>query len=85
MSDIIKFFQKGSKKSDLSNKSETEQYPKKIREGSLDYSQISETSNIPDDIFTESLNSLDCVVILFNCRKNIKCKMREILFLSKRQ
>ena len=59
MSDIIKFFQRGSKKSDLSNKSETEQYPKKIREGSLDYSQISETSDIPDDILTEGLNSFD--------------------------
>lgn len=84
MSDIIKFFQRGSKKSDLSNKSETEQYPKKIRKGSLDNSQTSEASNIRDDIFTESLNSLDCVVILFNCQKNIKCKMREMLFSSKK-
>ena len=56
---MIKFFQRESKKSDLSNKSETEKYPKKIREGSLDYSQISETSDIPDDILTEGLNSLD--------------------------
>ena len=59
MSDIIKFFQRESKKSDFSNKSETEKYPKKIREGSLDYSQISETSDIPDDLLTEGLNSLD--------------------------
>ena len=46
MSDILKFFQRGKKKRDLSGKSETEEDPKKVREGSLDCSQISQTSDI---------------------------------------
>ena len=71
MSNITRFFQKGTKKRDLSDKSEIEEDPKKVREGSLDFSQISQTSDIPDDIFTKSLNSADCVAILFNCLKNL--------------
>ena len=78
MSDITKFFQRGTKKRDLSNKSETGEDPKKVREGSLDCSQISQTSDIPDDIFTKTLNSADCVAILFNCLKNLESKMKEI-------
>ena len=78
MSDITKFFQRGIKKHDLSDKSETGEDPKKVSEGSLDCSQISQTSEIPDDIFTKSLNSPDCVAILFNCLKNLESKMREI-------
>ena len=53
LSDITKFFQRGTKKRDLSAKSETGEDPKKIRERSLDCSQISQTSDIPYDIFTE--------------------------------
>ena len=83
MSEITKFFQRGTKKRDLSDKSETGEDPKKVREGSLDCSQISQTSDIPDDIFTESLNSPDCVAILFNCLKNLESKMREISVSSK--
>ena len=48
MSDITKFFQKGTKKRDLSDKFETGEDPKKVREGSLNCSQISQTSDIPD-------------------------------------
>ena len=67
----------------MSDKSETgETGPKKIREGSLDCSQICQTSDIPDDIFTESLNSSDCVAILLNCLKNLGCTMKEILLSS---
>ena len=83
MSDITKFFQRGTKKHDLSNKSETGEDPKKVGEGSLDCSQINQTSDIPDDIFTKSLNSPDCVAILFNCLKNLESKMREISVSSK--
>ena len=50
MSNITKFFQRGTKKHDLSDKSETGEDSKKVREGSLDHSQISQTSDIPDDI-----------------------------------
>ena len=81
--DVTKSFQRGTKKSDLSDKFETVEHPKKIREGNLDYIQISQTSHIPDDLFTESLNSPDCVAILFNCLKNLECKIRETLISSK--
>ena len=57
--------------------------PKKIRESSLYCSQISQKSEKPDDLFTESLNFPDCVAILFNCLENPECKMREILVSSK--
>ena len=83
MSDITKFFQRGTKKRDLSDKSETGEDPKKVREGSLDCSQISQTSDIPDDIFNDILNSPDCVAILFNCLKNLESKMKEIPVSSK--
>ena len=74
MSDITKFFQRGTKKRDLSDKSETGEDTKKVREGSVDCSQISQASDIPDDIFTKSLNSPDCVAIFFNCLKNLESK-----------
>ena len=83
MSNITNVFQRGTKKRDLSDKSETREDPKKVREGSLDCSQISQTSDILDDIFTESLNSPDIVEILFNCLKNLESKMREISVSSK--
>ena len=63
MSVITKLFNRRTKKRDLSKKSKTGEDPKKVREGSLDCSQISQTSDIPDDIFTESLNTPDCVAI----------------------
>ena len=66
MSNITRFLQRKTKKSNLSDKSETEEDPKKNIEGSLDCSQISQTSDIPDDIFTKSLNSADCIAILNN-------------------
>ena len=74
MRDITKFFQRGTKKRDLSDESEIGEDTKKVREGSLDRTQISQASDIPDDIFTESLNSPDCVAILFNCLKNLESK-----------
>ena len=83
MSNITKFFQRGTKKHDLSDKSEIGKDPKKVREGNLDCSQISQTSDMPDDIFTESLNSPDCAAILSNCLKNLESKMREISVSSK--
>ena len=84
MSDMTKLFQRGIKKRDLSDKSDIGEDPKKVREVSLDCSQISQTSDIPDDIFTESLNSRDCVAILFNCLKNLESKMKEISVSSKK-
>ena len=63
MSNLTKFFQKGTKKHDLSNKSETGENPKKIREVCPKCSQINQTSDILDVIFTENLNSHDCLII----------------------
>ena len=83
MSNITKFFQRGTKKRDLSDKYETGEDSKKVREGCLDCSQISQTSDIPDDVFTKNLDSPDCVVILFNCLKNLESKMKEISVSSK--
>ena len=40
-------------------------------------------TDILDDNFTESLNSPDCVAILFNCLRNLESKMRAILVSSK--
>ena len=57
MTDITKFFQRVTKKSDFRDKSETGKDPMKIKEGSLDCSQISQTSDIPDDSFIKRLNS----------------------------
>ena len=50
MSNITKFFQRGTKKRDLSDKSKIGEDPKKVKEGNLDCSQISQTSDMPDDI-----------------------------------
>ena len=83
ISDITKFLQRETKKRDLNDKSETGEDPKKVREGNLDFIQISQASDIPDDIFTESLNSPDYVTLLLNCLKNVETKMREILVSSK--
>ena len=66
MSNLTKFFQTGK----------SGENPKKIREVCLECSQINPTSDILDVIFTENLNSHDCVIILFNCLKNLECKMR---------
>lgn len=40
MSNIMKIFQRGTKEHDLSDKSETGEEPKKVREDSLDCTQI---------------------------------------------
>ena len=67
----------------MSDRSETGKDPNKFRERSLDRSKISQTSDIPDDIFTESLNSPHCLPILFDCLKNLESKMKEITVSSK--
>ena len=50
---------------------------------SLYCSHISQTSYIRDNIFTKILNSSDYVEILFNCPKNLPCKMGETSVSSK--
>ena len=67
--DIYKFFDKSSKKRDLSDKSSNGEDPKKQREGSL------EEQKSPDEVFKDSFDSPGCVKILFNCMQNIERKL----------
>ena len=76
--EISNCFAKSGKKRDLSNKSENGEDAKKIRDGSLNSSQISQTSDIPDQVFAGSLESPECVTNLFNCIKNVEKQIKEI-------
>ena len=71
MQDISRFFDHSLKKRDLSNNSNDGETSKKPREGSLNTSR---SSDVPDDLFTESLKDPDCVAILLNCIKKWKSK-----------
>ena len=66
MQDISRFFDRSSKRRDLSNNSNEGETSKKPREDSLN---TSTSSDIPDDLCTESLNNPDRVTILLNCIK----------------
>ena len=48
---------------------------KKLKDGSLNTSRA---SGIPDEVFTESLKSSDCVNILFSCIKNVERQITQI-------
>ena len=52
LTDITKYFDRNSKKRDLSGNSNQEEGAKKLKEGSLNTSR---DSDIPDEVFTESL------------------------------
>ena len=69
LTDITKYFDQNSKKRDLSGNSNQEERVEKLKEGSLNASR---TSDIPDEVFTESLKSPDSVNILFSCIKNVE-------------
>ena len=67
LKDITKFFNRSSKKRDLSDQSKegnSGDEPKKIREQK---SSIESLREISDDVFAESLKYPACVEILFNC------------------
>ena len=64
MQDISRFFNRSSKKRDLSNNPNDGEISKKPREGSLN---TSTSSDIPDDLFIEILKDPDCVAIILNC------------------
>ena len=69
LTDTTKYFDRNSKKRDLSDNSNQEESSKKLKDGSLNTSRA---SDIPDEVFTESLKPPDCVNILFSCIKNIE-------------
>ena len=68
MVNILKKYQKR----DLSNNSSDEEASKKLREGSLDNSAVSDVSANNEDPFTEGLKSPDCTSILINCMENLE-------------
>ena len=75
LTDIIKYFDRNSKKRDLSGNSNQKEGAKKLKEGSLNTSRA---SDIPDEVFIESLKSPDYVNILFNCIKNLEKQTTKI-------
>ena len=61
-----------SKKRDLSNQSDSGEQQKKAREGNL------EENPEVGSVFTTSIDSPECLQILFNCWQNIEKSVKEI-------
>ena len=76
--DISKFFEKTSKKRDLSYQSKTCEDPKKMREES----STGRLTDMADDVFAESLKSPECIEILFNCLRNAERQTKDIYTLA---
>ena len=74
LTDIKKYFDWNSNKRDLSSNSNQEEGAKKLKEGSLNTRR---TSDIPEEVFTASLKSPDCVNILFSCIENVEKQMTQ--------
>ena len=74
-----KFFEKASKKRDLSGQSKTCEDQKKMRE---DKSSTGSLTGIADDVFAESLKSPECIEILFNCLRNGERQTKDIYTLA---
>ena len=72
---ITKYFDRNSKKRDLSDNSNQEESRKKLKDGSLNTSRA---SYIPVEVFTESLKLPDGVNILFSCIKNVERQKSKI-------
>ena len=75
---IFKFFEKASKKRDLSDQSKICKDPKKMREES----STGSLTEMADDVFSESLKSPECIEILFNCLRNVERQTKEIYTLA---
>ena len=73
---IAKYFDKNSKKRDLSGDSNPEKERKKIRDGS------SACTIYNCDVFEEGLESPECKEIFFNCLRNLQEKVTEIFNLA---
>ena len=76
--DISKFFKKASKKRDLSDQSKTCEDPRKMREES----STGSLTHMAYDFFAESLESPECIEILFNCLRNAKRQTKDIYKLA---
>ena len=69
--DITKFL-RVSKKRDLSDQLDSREQQKKAMEGSL------EGNPEVDSVFTTSMDSPECLEILFNCLQNVEKSIKEI-------
>ena len=69
--DITKFL-RVSKKRDLNGQSDSGEQQKKAREGSL------EENPQVDSVFATSMDSPECLQILFNCLQNVEKSVKEI-------
>ena len=77
MNQILQYFEKNSKKRDLSDGSKTgDDDSKKPREGS------SGSYTDEADIFEEDVESADSREMLFNCLKNLEEKMNDLYLLA---
>ena len=75
LTDITKYFDRNSKKRDVSDNSNQEESSKKLKDGSLNTSRA---SDIPEELFTKSLKSPDCVNILFSSIKSVERQITQI-------
>ena len=74
--DITTFFVRGNfRKIGLSNQSEKGNETKKPREGSLEESQVLNSSALVG-AFTNSLKAPKCVEIFINCFRNVESQMK---------
>ena len=73
--DISKFFEKASKKRDLSDQSKTCEDPKKMREES----STGSSTDMAEDVFAESSKSPDCIEILFNFLRNVEKQAKDFM------
>lgn len=71
---ILQSFLIKVQKKDLSSKSADGEGSKKVKEGSSDTTSV----NIPENVFTESLISLECVAIFLNCIKNVEKQIQYV-------
>ena len=76
--EIAKYFERISKKRDSRNNSSDGEASKKLREGSLDNSAVSDVSANNEDPFTEGLKSPECESILMNCMHNLEKQVGQI-------
>ena len=75
LTDITKYSDRNLKKRDLSGDSNQKGGAKKLKEESLNTGRV---SDIPDEVFKESLKPSDCVSILFSCIKNVEKQITQI-------
>ena len=71
LTDITKYFDRNSKKQDLSGNLNQEKGTKKLKEGSLNTSRV---RDIPDKVFTESLTHFSPVLHFYTPWKHQKTK-----------